>query len=122
MVTAHLVSLDSSDLSLGDLPTDPGNCCVVINAAIGPKGAPGAENFAFSVMTHRYVAEHRETRWGRGLLLVDTFSWSEVERMVDRLLAHASAATWHEVAAKLNHELLWEFDNYTPSKESVRAV
>ena len=122
MVTAHLVSLDSTDLARGVLPVDPKNCCVALNAAIGPKGSSGAENFAFSVVTPRYLAEHREARWGRGLLLVETFSWTTVERMVERLLAHASAATWHEVAAKLNHELLWEFDNYTPSKEAVRAV
>lgn len=122
MITAHLVSLDSADLVRGELPLDPENCCVVLNAAIGPKGSPGAENFAFTVVTPRFLAEHGETRWGRGLLVVATFSWATVERMVERLLAHASAATWHEVAAKLNLELLWEFDNYTPSKEAVRAV
>jgi hypothetical protein len=70
----------------------------------------------------RNLSEHCEARWGRGLLLIETFSWPAVERMIERLLARASAATWHEVAAKINLELLWEFDNYTPSKEAVRAV
>jgi hypothetical protein len=42
--------------------------------------------------------------------------------MVEKLIAHAYGSTWGELAAKLNHELLWEFDNYAPSKEAVRAV
>ena len=122
MDTAHLVSLDSPDLRADALPLDPENCCVVLNAAIGPKGSPGAENLAFTVVTPRYLEGHGEARWGRGLLVVDAFSWPGVTRMVERLLAHASGETWGEVAAKLNRELLWEFDNYTHSKEAVRAV
>jgi Immunity protein 8 len=122
MVTAHLISLDSPDLPPDALPLDPENCSVVMNAAIGPKGSPGAENFAFTVVTPRYLAAHSDARWGRGLLVIDAFSWPSVARMVERLLAHASGSTWGEVAAKLNHELLWEFDKYTPSKEAVRAV
>jgi hypothetical protein len=54
--------------------------------------------------------------------VVNAFSWASVTRMVERLIVHASGSTWGEVAAKLNHELLWEFDNYTPSQEAVRAV
>jgi hypothetical protein len=122
MVTAHLISLDSPDLRPDALPLDPENCSVVLNAAIGPQDSPGAENFAFTVVTPRYLADHSDARWGRGLLVVDVFSWQEVTHMVERLLAHASGSTWGEVAAKLNHELLWEFDNYTPSMEAVRAV
>lgn len=120
MITAHLLSLDSPDLALGVLPNDPENCCVVLNASIGPKGSPGAENFAFTVVTSRYLADHSEARWGRGLLLVDVFTWPAISRMVERLLAHASGSTWKEVAEKLNHELLWEFDNYTPFGETAR--
>jgi hypothetical protein len=122
VVTAHLISLDSPDLASDVLPLDPENCCVVLNAAIGPKGSPGAENFAFTVVTARYLADHGEARWGRGLLIVDVFSWPGVKRMVERLLSHASGSTWREVAEKLNLELLWEFDNYSPSKEAVLAV
>jgi Immunity protein 8 len=122
MVTAHLISLDSPDLRSDALPLDPENCSVLLNASIGPKGSPGAENFAFTVVTPRYLAEHSDAQWGRGLLVVDSFSWPGVTRMVEKLLAHASGSTWSEVAAKLNRELLWEFDNYTPTKGAVRAV
>jgi hypothetical protein len=122
MVTAHLVSLDSPDLAPDALPLDPENCSVVLNAAIGPKGSSGAENFAFTVVTPRYLAAHSEARWGRGLLLIEEFSWPGVKRMVEKLIAHASGSTWSDVAEKLNHELLWELDNYSPSKQAVRAV
>ena len=94
----------------------------MLNASIGPKGSPGAENFAFTVVTPRYLLEHGGSRWGRGLLVVDEFSWSTVERMIQRLISHASAASWAEVAQKLNMELLWEFDNYTEYKPRSGAV
>jgi hypothetical protein len=113
MVGAHLHSITSSDLAASELPPDPTNCRVVMNASIGPRGAPGAENFAFSVVTPAWLATHCG-QWGRGLLVLDEFSWTEVERMVQRLIAHASRPSWREVAEALNHELLWEFDKYTP--------
>ena len=116
MITAHLFALDSTDVGRDALPSDPSNCCVAMRAAIGPVGGRGGDNFAFEVVTPRYLADHGEARWGRGFLVVDEFSWPVVDRMVRRLLAHASAATWREVAEKLNHELLWEFENYRPSQ------
>src|SRR4051812_38399776 len=100
MVTAHLISLDSPDLRPDALPLDPENCSVVLSAVIGPNGSPGAENFAFTVVTPRYLADHSDARWGRGLLVVNAFSWPSVTRMVERLIAHASGSTWGEVAEK----------------------
>jgi hypothetical protein len=56
------------------------------------------------------------------MLIVESFSWTIVHRMLERLLAHAVRPTWNEVAAELNKELLWEFDNYTPYESSGSAV
>jgi hypothetical protein len=87
---------------------------VVIQASIGPKNEQGEELFEFSVVTPKFLARSRELpRWGRGLLLVDEFSWEAVEHAVKRLLMHAHRATWREVTVVLSRDLDWEFDNYT---------
>ena len=112
----------SSDLEEGALPPDPSNCSVILTATIGPKGGEGGDNFTFKAVTPLYLQEHPGARWGRGLLIVDSFSWATARRMLDRLIAHAARPSWQEVAAELNKELWWEFENYTPHKESGSAV
>jgi hypothetical protein len=121
MITAHLFSLDSTDLARDAVPSDPTNCCVSLTAKIGPSGGRGGDNFAFEVVTPRYLLEQGSGQWGRGWLVLDEFSWSAVDRMVRRLLTHASAPTWADAAQKLNQELRWEFDGYTPYKPQSGA-
>jgi Immunity protein 8 len=114
MVTPELRNLSSSDLERPALPVDPTDCSVALQAAIGPKNAEGEELFEFQVVTPAFLARNSLPRWGRGLLIVEEFSWPAVERALERLLAHAHRNTWAEVAAILNHELQWEYDNYQP--------
>jgi len=85
-----------------------------LQASIGPKDAEGEELFEFQVITPIFLAKNGLPRWGRGLLIVEQFSWQAVERALERLLAHAHRKTWAEVAAVLNHEIQWEYDNYQP--------
>ncbi len=86
---------------------------MLIEAEIGANGTPGAEIFSFQVVTPKYLARERLPRWGRGLLVVEEFSWREVEAALQKLLMHASRPVWNDVAAELNKELHWEFDNYS---------
>jgi hypothetical protein len=118
VMTPRIFALMSSDLAEGALPPDPSNCSVILTATIGPTDGNGGDNFDFEVVTPPYLQEHPAVRWGRGMLLVETFSWTTVRAMLDRLLAHAVRPTWNEVAAELNKELRWEYDNYTPSRSS----
>jgi hypothetical protein len=48
-----------------------------------------------------------------------SFSWETVERMLNRLIVQSMRATWPETAARLNQELLWEFDDYSPNTSDV---
>jgi hypothetical protein len=114
MVTPELRNLSSPDLERPAVPSDPTDCLVALEASIGPKGARGEELFEFQVVTPRALAKNGLPRWGRGLLIVEQFSWANVERALERLLSHAHRDTWAEVAAVLNHELQWEYDNYQP--------
>jgi hypothetical protein len=67
-----------------------------------------------SQMATRSVSGQGTSQWGRGTLIVESFSWADVERMLVRLLAQASGETWQEVAQTLNKELRWEFEGYRP--------
>ncbi|VXB72693.1 conserved hypothetical protein [Luteimonas sp. 9C] len=115
MIFPKLLSLSSSDLAPGHLPPDPKHCIVQVLAKIGPSCVSAGDDFSFAVATPSALAESKTFGWGRGTLVVDSFSWLQVEDAIDRLLAHASRPSWQEVAQALNHELLWEFDGYCPS-------
>ncbi len=108
-------SLSSPDLPSHDLPADPHDCAILIEAEIGAVGQPGADIFSFQVVTRQYLMRDSLPRWGRGLLIVDRFSWDVVESVLQKLLMHAARPRWTEVAAELNKELHWEFDNYSGS-------
>lgn len=111
MVIPELKSLFSPDIERPALPPDVENCSVLLQAGIGPKGSEGEELFSFSAVTPSFLLANEDLpRWGRGLLVVDAFSWQTVERSIQRLLAHRSS--WSEVAQTLNKEMGWEFENY----------
>jgi hypothetical protein len=112
MVFPKLLGLSSSDFGPGQNPADPENCVVQIVATIGPSGGSAGDNFSFTAVTPSALAENQMLGWGRGTLVVDSFSWPTVEKWIDRLLAHAARPSWQEVAQVLNHELRWEFDGY----------
>ena len=112
MIVPELKSLLSVDLERPVVPVDPEDCSVFLQASIGPKGEEGAEVFAFSVVTPAFLARAPLPRWGHGLLLVQVFSWQDIDRSLERLLSHAHRNTWPEVAAVLNQQMGWEFENY----------
>lgn len=115
MIVPELLGLSSSDLAAGELAPDPAHCLVPMLATIGPSSGTAGDDFSFIAATPSAIAESGRLGWGRGMLIVDSFSWPQVERLVNRLLAQASRPSWQEVAQALNHELLWEFDGYRPS-------
>ena len=114
MIIPEIRSITSPDLGADTLPADPKDCRILIELTIGPKGQAGEEIFSFEVVTPEYLRHEEINQCGRGLLITNEFSWSVVKHSAERLLAHASRKTWNEVAAELNKELHWEFENYRP--------
>ena len=101
----------SPDIDRPELPADPTDCYIGVEVEIGPAGEDGAEIFQFDVATPSGLVGI-DQRWGRGLLIVDEFSWGKIDRTLERLLMHCVKGTWHEIASELNKELHWEFENY----------
>ena len=112
MITPEIKRMISHDLEYGELPPDAEDCTVFIEVEIGPKGEEGADIFSFEAVTPKYLMRKPETRWGRGYLIVDRFSWTTVESSVKELLSHCSRQSWVEVATEIGKELHWEFENY----------
>jgi hypothetical protein len=112
MIRPKLRHLHSPDFEAPRLPPDPTNCIVLIQAIVGPDDGPGEESFDFCVVTPSYLQAQHGPRWGRGLLIVESFDWAVVRRIVEERLASVAYNTWEQVGHELNKELLWEFDNY----------
>lgn len=107
----ELKTLHSPDLEIGVAPLDPSHATVLVQALIGPQGEIGEESFSLTVVTRLAAAELPTPRWGRGLLLVDTFSWPEVRVAIEKILRHCEAETWRDVATKINRYMPWEFED-----------
>jgi len=112
MIYPRLIALSSDDFDAGVLPDDLKHCMVSIVATIGPSSGNGGDHFHFVAATPSALAESRKFGWGRGILIIESFSWADIERSILRLLAHAARETWQEAALALNKDLLWEFDGY----------
>ncbi len=112
MINPELKNLISVDLDYGKLPLNAENCEVHCQADIGPKGKEGADIFFLTVVTPTHLAKRSGYVWGKGYLIVESFSWQTVEMAIEKLLSHCSGADWVEVAGKLNRVLGWEFENY----------
>ena len=112
MIIPELKSIISPDLEYGQSPDDIENCSIFVELTIGPKGNECEEIFSFTVVTTKYLTINSQNRWGRGLLILEEFSWNEMETFISKLLNHCMANNWNEVANKLNNVIDWEFDNY----------
>ena len=114
MTTPQLKSLFSPDLEPPALPADTGDCCVLFQASIGPKNGDAEEIFTFEVVTPRYLERSGLPRWGRGLLVVESFAWENVIAALAALLAQSQRDSWEDTIEALNHEMQWSFAERGP--------
>jgi len=110
----EIKSIISPDLDHGKAPDEPDNCAVFIEVEIGESAKEGAEIFSFTAITPKYLDDNPITTWGRGYLLMESFSWAEAESMLNKLLSFVREETWESVAQNLCKELHWEYENYQP--------
>ena len=111
-IVPEVKSFYCSDLEYRREPDEPDNCSLPIQVDIGIKGGEGADIFSFVAATPKALQNEIGYRWGRGLLILETFSWAQVEDAVEELCADMSGASWEQVARELNRWLHWEYDSY----------
>lgn len=105
-------SMLCADLPAQAAPEDASDCACFIEVQIGHAGGEEVETFSFTAMTPRALARYREVRWGRGCLLMQTFSWAEVQWVLARLLGAIEVESWTEAVVELRQFMDWEFDDY----------
>jgi len=88
------------------------DCQVLAQVSIGALGEAVEEMFSFVVVTPLALARLSLPRWGSATFITDEFSWVEVDRAIDRVLARCRRATWLEVSAALSQHMSYEFDDY----------
>jgi hypothetical protein len=87
----ELHSISSSELSDGELPSEPTTAWVAVQVEMGPPGSGGADKFRIIVATPPALREGGSSRQGHWLLLVDSFDWSVVRAAVEKVLRHCEA-------------------------------
>jgi len=79
---------------------------------IGPDSEAGEESFEFEVLSPDRIVEVGASRWMRSILVLESFSLSEVRDRVEKLLRHCEGDSWAKVAAKLSRYMNWEYEEY----------
>lgn len=97
METPKLVSLTCENLARGELPLDPTDCELTFTASIGTDGMRG-DNFQFTVVTPSALARSQCIGWCKDCLMVQDFSWAQVDNYVANLLASVRGESWDDVA------------------------
>ena len=88
-----------------------------MTASVGPAGEEGAESFAFTVCSPRWLAEQQLPKgfaFQRYTLLIERWDADLVERAIEDLCRRTEGDTWREVATKLSRFGHWEFEDYRP--------
>ncbi len=114
LLTPEVKGFFSPDLEYRREPDKPDNSFVLVEVSIGRKGEEGADIFSFVAVTPKALLNHSGYQWGRGWLVLEHFSWSQVEKAVDELCANISGESREQIARELNKWLHWEYDNYRP--------
>jgi hypothetical protein len=119
IMQAELRSLFSVSLPSGpnEMPENPRDCWIVMQADIGYEGGEGTDNFTFYVTTPAFLQRIVDTeayQLGRGLVVVKQFNWTVVEELTRRLCADARGESWLVIAQMLSRNFLWEFEDYQP--------
>lgn len=114
---AYLDGIYSIDIPSGkpELPHDPENCWIVIQADIGSEGLSGSDTFTFYVCTVKklsHILGTKNFQLGHHLILVEYFDWDVIEEAIKDIIIKLEADTWVQLAKKINEHGEWEFNNY----------
>ncbi|UXH76784.1 immunity 8 family protein [Roseateles amylovorans] len=106
----RLHSPDLPDLA-HDHPQDPANFRILVQALVGVVGQEAADTFNFMVCTPAWLAAHVDDPLpARGYLIVPRYDYAPIHAAIARLCASTTGPDWQTIAARLNLEARWEYD------------
>jgi hypothetical protein len=105
-------------------PPDPEHFALLVQAFVGPQGAPGEEAFDFEVCTPSWLAGELDDRslFPRHRLLLRRYDYRLLELAIRSLIQGTSGSSWQQVAERLARYGHWEFEDYAeaPSRSGER--
>ena len=112
---APLDGIYSIDLPNGppQMPEDPSDCWVVVQAEIGQDGRLGAETFTFYVTTPKHIAREPASTT-RHTIVMERFNWDEVETHIRARCSAATGQTWAELARSIGGDWRIPTDTQMP--------
>jgi hypothetical protein len=106
-VNSAVVSLDAYH------PVDSQNFSLWIELRVGLEGSTGGDDYRVLVCTPEWLRQNiSEPRWGRHMLIVQTYDRSAIEKCVRDYIAECSGVEWSVIAKKIARNLSWEFEDY----------
>jgi hypothetical protein len=89
---------------------DPANCSVRVSVDIGVDGQEWANYFHVQVVTLEFLTSVPAPMWGKSLLIVQIFSWNDVEEAIEEFLAEISTESWEDAVKILTRYMDWEYE------------
>ncbi len=96
-------------------PVDPDRFAVTLRLLVGPSDAEGEESFDVTICTPQWLGQECGRNGfvlGRHHLVVLSYDFASIRRILVKLVERYSGSTWQEVAAKVSRIAFWEFEDY----------
>jgi len=109
MKSLRLDGIYSIDLPAGppEMPSNPYDCWIVIQADIGILGEIGTDTFTFYFTTPTWL-EQRGQIPSSNVIVNDRFDWEAVKHEIEARCSLANGTTWEAIARNLAGE--WEYE------------
>ncbi|MES2474862.1 MAG: Imm8 family immunity protein [Verrucomicrobiota bacterium] len=98
---------------------DPKNCSVPLWVDVGIDDEEGANQFDLQVVTPTFLSSCEKSTWGQSLLVVPVFTWENVEREIEELIAGIPAKNWDDAVKMLTRFMHWEYEGMEGSDQTV---
>lgn len=89
---------------------NPRLCSVRVSVDIGVHDEDWVNYFYIQVVTPEYLSSCGKSMWGRSLLVIQIFTWDEVERMIEEFVTGISTESWDDAVKILTRYLDWEYE------------
>ena len=94
---------------------------VLLQLGIGPRDEAGSDNFEI-VLANPEGLRSRCTEGSivvgdRGLLVLRSFEWREIQSHLRRIVSSCGGRDWVEVSTKLQRYFFWEYEDYAQEED-----
>jgi len=93
------------------IPNDVSRVSIFIDVYLGPDIKPSGEYFTINVVTNKMF--ECGVTVNKYQCVLDQYDWDSVKKWVGEVTAKCDGNNWAEMADKLSHFMLWEFQSYS---------